>query len=190
MPTIIGGTGAVGSTTTVLPGADLLYINSIGTYPAPFRYEQAMKLEKGTYRLTIRAKVFVKRGRGMVVALICNETTCGTAKKNDAVYVSPVFPSKAEHSEMVVNPVLTEEKNYIVRVFCEDGSECEIDYISLEDAWGSERLQNTQFASSAQITDPRKQPASWTVDATANLYGSVDSAVGKNGSLMINNSAK
>jgi len=40
------------------------------------------------------------------------------------------------------------------------------------------------------MSDPRSQPAEWEVDATANMYGSIDPAFGVNGALMINNPVK
>lgn len=193
VPTIQGSSGQTGTSIKILERKDLLYINSIVTYQSPYRYEQPLKLEKGSYTLKIGAKVYVRKERGMVVALICNESTCGSKKSGQMMYVSPVFPVKTEFSEMtetVAIPDDADNKNYILRVFCEDGSECELDYISLEDAWGTERIQNNNFESSQTLTDPRKQPASWEVDTTANLYGSVDESFGKNGSLMINNPAK
>ncbi|MFH0773815.1 MAG: hypothetical protein V1922_05910 [bacterium] len=193
VPTVIGGSGQEGSTTSIIERKDLLYINSIASYQAPFRYEQALKLEKGTYTLTVGAKMYVRKGRGMVIALICNETTCGSKRKGSPMYVSPGFPIKTEYSQMTNNVTIPEDadnKEYILRVFCEDGSECDIDYITFEDAWGSERLKNNNFTETQSIIDPRKQPTSWEVDSTANLYGSVDPSAGKNGALMINNSAK
>lgn len=182
-----------GETTPITERKDLLYINSIASYPSPFRYEQTFKLEKGTYSLRIGAKVYIRKGRGMSISLICNEDTCGEKKKNQTMYVSPIFPVKAEFSEMtgtITIPDNADYKEYLLRVYCEDGSECEIDYISLEDAWGSQRVHNDNFAETQKMIDPRKQPSSWTVDATANMYGSVDPATGKNGALMINNPAK
>ena len=193
VPTIIQPTGLVGTTAPISEGKDLLYVNSIATYQSPFRYEQSIELEQGKYRLSVGAKMYVRRGRGMTVALICNDTSCGTKKKNDILFSSPVFPKKEEFSEMISNIVIPGDENkkkYVLRVFCEDGSECDIDYISLEDDWGSERVINSHFADIQTITDPRKQPVSWEVDATANLYGSVDPAFGVHGALMINNSAK
>lgn len=192
-PTIMGASGKEGTTTAIRERQDLLYINSIATYQSPFRYEQILKLEKGTYSLLIGAKIYVRYERGVVLALICNETTCGAKKKNEILYVSPVFPVKAGFSEMadsIVIPDNADNKEYILRVFCEDGSECDIDYISLEDAWGSQRLKNTQFAEVQSMIDPRLQPSSWEVDSTANMYGSIDPLFGVNGALMINNPAK
>jgi hypothetical protein len=167
-----------------------LYINSIASYQSPFRYEQELKLQAGAYNLKMGAKVYVKRGRGLVLVLICNDTTCGDKKKGASVYTSPVFPAKKEFSEMIGSVGIPSESNYILRIFCEDGSECELDYISLEDVWGSERIVNMQFQSVDTKVDPRKQPANWEIDDAANLYGSVDPAFGKNGALMINNSIK
>jgi len=193
IPTIIGGAGREGTTTEIAERDDLLYINSIASYQSPFRYEQPIKLEKGTYTLLINAKVYVRRGRGMVIVLICNETACGAKKKNEVLYVSPAFPAKSTFSQLtdtMVIPNDADNKEFILRVFCEDGSECEIDTISLEDAWGSERIANNDFAEVQKISNPRKQPSSWEFDATANLYGSIDPAFGKNGALMINNSIK
>ena len=193
VPTIMGGRGQEGSTTEITERDDLLYINSIASYQSPFRYEQPIKLEKGTYTLLINAKVYVQRGRGMVIALICNETSCGAKKKNEVLYVSPSFPVKSVFSQLQDTVAITDDadnKQLILRVFCEDGSECEIDTISLEDAWGSERIANPDFAEVQKISNSRKQPSSWEFDATANLYGSVDPAFGKNGALMINNSIK
>lgn len=193
VPTIMGSSGQDGTTTAITEGKDLLYINSIASYQSPFRYEQSLKLEKGTYSLRLGAKIYVRKERGVAVVLICNETTCGSKKKNEIMYVSPLFPVKTEFSEMqssLTIPDDADNKSYILRVFCEDGSECELDYIFLEDAWGSERLKNNNFAEVQTMTDPRRQPVSWEVDATANLYGSIDPLFGIKGALMINNSAK
>ena len=192
-PTIEGGSGQTGQTTTYTPRADLLYINSIASYQSPFRYEQGVKLEKGSYTLKVGAKVYVNKGRGLVIGLICNQTTCGAKKMGQTLSVSKVFPMKAEFSEMIDTitiPEAADNKAFILRVFCEDGSECELDYITLEDAWGTERLKNNNFEDVQKLTDPRRQPSSWEVDATANLYGSIDPATGIHGALMINNSAK
>lgn len=188
-----GGEGTVGTTTPISERKDLLYINSIVTYQSPFRYEQSVQLEKGTYSFAIGAKVWEKRGSGMVVALICNETTCGDKKKNEFMFSTPQFPLKTVFSEMkqtITIPDNADNKQFLLRVFCEDGSECEIDYISIEDAWGSQRLRNPQFESGGQMSDPRSQPADWEVDATANMYGSIDPVFGVNGALMINNPVK
>jgi hypothetical protein len=109
------------------------------------------------------------------------------------MYVSPAFPVKDEFSEMTNTFIIPDDadgKQYLVRIFCEDGSECDIDYVSLEDAWGSQRILNTQFDGVQTVSDPRKQPTSWVIDATANLYGDVDPTFGVHGALMINNSAK
>lgn len=193
VPTIEGGSGQTGQTTTFTPRADLLYINSIASYQSPFRYEQGVKLEKGSYTLKVGAKIYVRKERGMVIGLVCNQTTCGAKKMGQMIYVSKVFPVKAEFSEMtdtITIPDAADNKAFILRVFCEDGSECELDYITLEDAWGSERLKNNNFEDVQKLTDPRRQPSSWEVDDTANLYGSIDPATGIHGALMINNSAK
>ncbi len=193
VPTIMGSRGQDGATTKITEGKDLLYINSIASYQSPYRYEQTIKLEKGVYSIKIGAKIYVRKERGVVVAVLCNETTCGTKKKNDMMYVSPVFPVKTEFSEMPDSftiPDNADGKLYTVRVFCEDGSECELDYISLEDAWGSERLKNNSFAETQTVSDPRTQPASWAIDTTAQVYGSIDPLFGNKGALMINNSAK
>ena len=192
-PPGVGGVQPDGASTTITEQKDLLYINSIGSYPAPFRYEQSLKLEKGVYSLLIGAKLFVKRGRGMILALMCNEASCGAKKLGEFMYSSLSFPLKNEYSEMsdkITIPDDADNKEFLLRIFCEDGSECDIDYISLEDAWGSQRIKNTHFTEFEKMSDPRKQPVSWQVDSTANLYGSVDPAFGKNGALMINNPAK
>jgi len=193
VPTIMGTPLNDAATTSITEGDHLLYINSIASYPAPFRYEQPIRLERGTYHLTLDAKVFVRRGRGMVVALVCNEASCGTKMRNQTFYVSPPFPLKGEYSEFtdtITVPDSADYKEYMLRIFCEDGSECELSKISLEDAWGSERVTNGDFSQVQQMSDPRKQPSSWAADSTAVLYGSVDPAFGHNGSLMINNSIK
>jgi hypothetical protein len=190
---VIGGAGAEATTTSILSRGDTLYINSLVAYPAPFRYEQPIKLERGDYMLTLDAIVHVKRGSGLVLVLQCNEATCGTYKKNDVIFRTPTFPQKTEFSEYQQNVSIVDgpaDKSLILRVFCEDGSECEIDKISLEDAWGSERVKNPQFAEFQKASDPRIQPNSWEIDATANMFGSVDKAMGTYGSLLINNSAE
>ena len=144
--------------------------------------------------MSVGAKVLVNRGRGLVVALICNDDTCGGGKKrNDLVFVThrfPVFDYFSEMQQKITIPADGDQKNYLVRIFCEDGSECDIDYLQLEDAWGTDRMLNSQFATAQSMTDPRKQPSGWLVDITANLYGSVDPSQGNKGALMINNSAE
>lgn len=194
-----GGAGVEGITTKINPRQDTLYINSIASYPAPFRYEQPLKLEKGTYTLTVGAKLYIKRGTGLVIVLQCNESSCGETaekkalKKNDIVFKTPTFPLKTDFSELQQSFTIADaadNKELVLRIYCDDGSECDVDYVSIEDAWGSERLKNTQFAEVQQIVDPRLQPSSWEIDSTANLYGSIDPAYGNNGALMINNPAK
>jgi len=196
---VLGTAGTVASTTRIYERQDTLYINSIMTYPAPLRYEQPLKLEKGTYSLVMGARMYAKRGTGLVLVVQCNESSCGKNEnnrelhQNDVIYRTPTFPEKTEFSELRQMFTISDSvsnKQLVLRVYCEDGSECDIDYISLEDAWGSERLQNPQFADSQLVNNPRKQPVGWEVDATANLYGSVDPAYGNRGALMINNSAK
>lgn len=195
----LGSAGKVASTTKIYERQDLLYINSIMTYPAPLRYEQQLKLEKGTYTLVMGARMFARRGTGLVLVIQCNESSCGEnddkkqLHQNDVIYRTPTFPMKTEFSELRQSfnvPMSVGDKQLVLRIYCEDGSECDIDYISLEDAWGSERIKNPQFAEVQKMNDPRKQPAFWIVDATANMYGSIDPAFGNRGALMINNSAK
>ncbi|MCX6730518.1 MAG: hypothetical protein NTZ55_01595 [Candidatus Roizmanbacteria bacterium] len=190
---VIGGAGAEATTTDILPRTDTLYINSLVLYQAPFRYEQAIKLERGDYVLTLDAIAHVKRGPGLVVALICNETSCGTYKNGAVVYKTPTFPQKSGFSEYqgkisIVDGIA--DKELMLRIFCEDGSECEIDRISIEDAWGSERLKNSQFSDFKQLSEPRIQPNTWEIDSTANTFGSIDKTMGVFGSLLINNSAE
>lgn len=190
---VMGTAGPIGQTTKIYQRADRLYINSLTTYPAPFRYEQKLKLEKGDYMLVVAAKVFVQRGAGLVFGLICDETTCGPKKKNEFMFVSSRFPAKEEYSEMkekITIPGDADNKQYTLRVFCEDGSECDIDYIQLEDVWGSDRIVNPQFAQIDTMSNLRIQPSAWEFDETANLYGSIDPAGGKDGALVINNSAQ
>lgn len=195
----LGGSGTVGSTTRVDARKDTLYINSIVSYPAPLRYEQTLKLEKGSYTLVVWAKMYVKKGTGLVIVVQCGEQSCGTnaqgkaLKMNDVAYRTPTFPLKVEFSELKQSftvPDSGDSKKYVLRIYCEDGSECELDYVSLEDQWGSERVKNPQFAEVQSMIDPRLQPSSWDVDSTANMYGSIDPAFGVNGALMINNPAK
>lgn len=195
----LGGVGTVGATTRVSARSDTLYINSIVSYPAPLRYEQSLKLEKGNYTLVLWAKMFVKKGTGLVLVLQCNEQSCGEnaqnkpLKMNSVIYRTPTFPFKAEYSELKQGftiPDGANMKDLKLRIYCEDGSECDIDYISIEDAWGSERVKNNQFNEVVHMIDPRLQPSSWEVDSTANMYGSIDPAFGNNGALMINNPRK
>ena len=177
----------------IIPRSDLLSINSTVAYQAPLRYEQRVRLEKGGYTFTIGAKMNVKMGSGMAIVLICNEDMCGTKRRNEFIYSTSDFPLKTVFSEMkdtVTVPEDTNTKEYILRIFCEDGSECEIDYISLVDAWGNERVRNPQFDGGQQITDSRNQPTSWEVDSMANMYGSVDPTIPNNGGLVINNSSR
>ena len=120
IPTIMGSSGKEGTTTFVRESGDLLYINSLASYASPFRYEQSLKLAKGTYELLIAAKIYVRKERGVVVALICNEDTCGKKRRDQALYVSPVFPVKTDFSELsdkVVIPDDADGKQYIFRIF-------------------------------------------------------------------------
>ena len=193
IPPIMGQAGKEGTSTPIRENTDLLYINSIATYASPFRYEQAVTLHKGTYSLLVGAKIYVRKGRGVAMVVVCNEATCGAKKKDQLMYVSPIFPVKADFSEMAGSftiPDDADNKQYIFRIFCEDGSECELDYISLEDAWGSQMLKNNHFGVAKQYTDAREEPTGWTEDATADFYGSVNNNYGYKGALMINNSAK
>lgn len=193
-PQLIGAQDQMGTTSLIFPREDRLYINSIITNSAPFRYEQSVILDAGTYNLLIGARVRLNKGRGMLVAIHCNESDCGGGKmRNDIIAKTPVFPVKEEFSEMQQTVIIPQEgnkKNYTIRIYCEDGTECEIDYITLEDAWGSNKVANAQFSDAQLYTDPRKQPNSWMVDETANLFGTVDPAAGKNGALIINNPIK
>ena len=195
-PVTASGTGGalqanVGTTTSITQQNDRLYINSIVANPAPFRYEQSMQLQKGAYTLRVGAKVVVNKGRGMLLLLICNSVTCGgSTKSGDVIMQTPTFPQKSGFSEMTQTVTVAQDSNFILRLFCEDGSECDVDYVSLEDPWGSERVTNAQFSQVQMYTDTRKQPTYWQVDTTANLYGSVDLSAGTNGALVINNSAQ
>lgn len=196
---VLGTAGKVATTTRIYERQDTLYINSIMQYPAPLRYEQQIKLNKGTYALVMGARLYNKRGSGLVLVVQCNEASCGEnddkkqLHQNDVIYRTPTFPLKTEFSELRQLFNVSDSvggKQLVLRVYCEDGSECDIDYISLEDAWGSELIRNPQFAEVQPMNNPRKQPAFWEVDATANMYGSIDPAIGNRGALMINNSAK
>jgi len=193
IPTIMISSGKEGVTTFVRELSGMLYIDSLASYASPFRYEQSIKLPKGTYALLVGAKIYVRKERGVVVAVICNENTCGKKLRGQAMYVSSVFPVKADFSEMSDNIVIPDDadnKQYIFRIFCEDGSECEFDYISMEDAWGSQMLRNNHFGTAQQYKDVRMEPAGWTANATADYYSSVDPNYGYKGALMINNPAK
>lgn len=190
---LLGGAGPEAVTTSIIERADTLYINSLVTYPAPFRYEQPIKLERGDYMLTLDAIVHVKRGSGLVLVLQCNEAACGTYKNGDIIFRTPTFPQKSGFSQYQQKISIADgpaDKNLVLRLYCEDGSECEIDNISLEDSWGSERVKNPHFAEFQQTNEPRIQPNSWEIDAAANMYGSIDKAMGTYGSLLINNSAE
>jgi len=196
---VLGSAGTVANTTKIYEGPGMLYINSIMTYPAPLRYEQPIKLEAGSYSLVLGARMAVRKGTGLVIVIQCNEASCGENNdkkkltQNSVIYRTPTFPLKTDFSELRQSFTISSSvsnKQLVVRIYCEDGSECEIDYLSLEDAWGSERLKNPMFTEVQKINDVRKQPTSWEIDTTANMYGSIDQACGVRGALMINNPAK
>ncbi len=194
-----GGGGSSSSSTGTPPervesNGDLLYVNSTTSDQAPLRYEQKVKLEKGTYILSASILTYTARGRGVLVAVMCGESNCGDGKKlNDVVLKTPLFPAttKFVRQEEVFN--VTEQgnnKTYTIRVFVEDGSEADIDYISLTDVWGGERIENFHFEKTGTAVSPRKYPEFWDMDRTGELFSTVDFQKLESGALYINSSSR
>ncbi len=178
-----------------VPGnGDVLYVNSTTFDQAPLRYEQVIQLEKGEYILSASAFVYTLRGRGVLIAVACAESDCGDGKKlNDIFAKTDNFQEAATYIRREIPFTVTEgmnKKKLAVRVFVEDGSEADIDFISLTDVWGGEKLENYHFEKTQKVTDPRQYPQYWEADATGWMYGSIDPLKGKDGSLYINSSSR
>lgn len=202
-PYIIGGTQrssssasansssqSTSSVETVKSNGDLININSSPLDRAPFRYEQQVVLDKGSYTLKGSALIYTSRGRGVLITLACGENDCGNGKKlNDIIAETPKFLVSTEYKEQSVDLTITEEgknKKYMVRIFSEDGSEADFDYVSLTNQWDGEQLSNIHFAQTQDTSISRKFPQMWEIDAAGKLFGTVDPNKGVQGALYIN----
>ena len=174
----------------VKSNGDLLNINSSPLDRAPFRYEQQVTLNKGTYLLKASALIYVSRGRGVLVALACAENNCGNGKTLNAIIAqTPIFSVSTDYKEQSVDidiPEAGKNKKYMVRIFTEDGSEADFDYVSLTNQWDGEQLQNIHFAQTQDTSISRKHPQNWELDASGKLFGTVDPNKGVGGALYIN----
>lgn len=176
---------------TVKSGGDLLNINSTPIDRSPFRYEQQVVLDKGTYTLSAKALTYTARGRGVLVVLACAENNCGNGwKLNTTIGKTPLFPVSSVFVEQESAPIeISEEgknKKYVVRAYVEDGSEADFDSISLINQWAGEQLLNERFAQMNMLAMPRKYPQLWEIDIAGKLYGTVDPDKGTGGALYIN----
>lgn len=173
---------------------DILYINSTTFDQAPLRYEQIVQLDKGDYILSASALVYTLRGRGVLVAVACAESDCGDGKKLNDIYVKiPNFTSTTTFERKEVQFAVsekTQKKRLAVRIFVEDGSEADFDFISLTDVWGGEKLENSHFEKTVKTESPRQFPQYWEGDMTGWMYANVDKQQGVDGALYINSSSR
>jgi|GEM_PF-2300895 len=187
-----GGGGEPEPPDTVGNG-DSLNINSTPLDPNPYRYEQYLKLEKGTYTLSAIIKPYIIKGRGILVTFACGESTCGGGRKlHDIMGKTPLFTTVGQYQEQsatVTVPDDGDNKKYAVRVFVEDGSEAEVDKVSLLDRGATEKLLNDHYPIGSRLSFPRKQPASWEFDIMGNIYGTILTDKGTSGALFINSSS-
>ena len=175
---------------TVKSNGDLININSSPLDRAPFRYEQQVVLDKGSYTLKASALTYLSRGRGVLVTLACAENNCGNGKTlNNIIAETPKFPVSTEYKEQITDINITEEgknKKYMVRIFTEDGSEADFDYVSLTNQWDGEQLKNIHFDQTEDTSISRKHPQMWEMDAPGKLFSTVDPNKGVQGALYIN----
>ena len=193
-------TSSGGSSSSVIPGeqiesnGDILHINSTTFDQAPTRYEQVVNLEKGDYVLSWGTLTYTSRGREVLVVLACGESDCGDGKKlNDVIGQTPHFPLSTTFQRQEVTIHISDagdKKKYVVRIFVEDGSEADFDYVSLTDIWGGEKLQDYHFNTVSKISSPRKYPDYWEMDMAGSIYGTIDTTKGKDGALYINSSSR
>ncbi len=173
---------------------DLLNVNAVTFDQAPLRYEQTVKLDAGRYTLAGSAYVYTTRGRGVLLVLTCGEGNCGNGKKlNDILVKTPLFPVAAQFQQQeadVIIPDAGKDKKYKVRIYVEDGSEADFDFVSLQNIWGGEQLTNSHFGDVAGVVSPRKYPEFWDIDTAGLIFGTVDKMKVKEGALFINSSSR
>lgn len=189
-----------GTGETLQPGeqvtsqGDILYVNSTTFDQSPLRYEQIVQLEKGDYVLSASAIVYTLRGRGVLVAVSCAESDCGDGKKlNDIITKTPGFTDTATFVRKEVTFNISEKldkKKLAIRVFVDDGSEADFDFISLTDIWGGEKLDNIHFDKTVKAASNRQYPQYWEGDTTGWMYANIDTQKGTDGSLYINSSSR
>jgi hypothetical protein len=187
-----GGSGLPGE--HVEPNGDILHINSATFDATPFRYEQAVKLKKGDYILSGAARVYTAQGRGVLVTLACGESDCGGGKKlHQIIAQTPLFALSEDFQIQTITfslPDVMQDKKLYVRIFAEDGSEADFDYVSLTDVWGGEFLTNWHFENYQKIASPRLYPQYWEMDAAGQVLSTVDKLQGVDGALFINSSSR
>lgn len=187
-----GGSGSPGE--HVESNGDILHINSVTFDQAPLRYEQTVKLEEGDYILSGAARVYTARGRGVLIALACGESTCGDGKKlNDIFGKTPLFALSTDFQRKETTIHISnnqKDKKLIVRIFVEDGSEADFDFVSLTDVWGGERLTNWHFYKTEKIISPRSYPQYWDMDDAGQVLSTIDKQQGVDGALFINSSSR
>lgn len=173
---------------------DLLNVNAVTFDQAPLRYEQTVKLDAGRYTLSGSAYVYTTRGRGVLIVLSCGEGNCGNGKKlNDILVKTPPFPVAPQFQQQeadVIIPDSGKDKKYKVRIYVEDGSEADFDFVSLQNIWGGEQLQNSHFGEVGGVVSPRKYPEFWDIDTAGLIFGTVDKMKVKEGALFINSSSR
>lgn len=173
---------------------DLLNVNAVTFDLAPLRYEQTVKLDAGRYTLSGSAYVYTTRGRGVLIVLSCGEGNCGNGKKlNDILVKTPLFPVAPQFQQQeadVIIPDSGKDKKYKVRIYVEDGSEADFDFVSLQNIWGGEQLTNSHFGEVAGVVSPRKYPEFWDIDTAGLIFGTVDKMKVKEGALFINSSSR
>lgn len=173
---------------------DLLNINAVTFDQAPLRYEQTVKLDAGRYTLAGSAYVYTTRGRGVLIILTCGEGNCGNGKKlNDILVKTPLFPVADQFQQQendVIIPDSGKDKKYKVRIYVEDGSEADFDFVSLQNIWGGEQLTNSHFGDLTSVVSPRKYPEFWDIDTTGLVFGTIDKMKVKQGALFINSSSR
>lgn len=173
---------------------DLLNVNAVTFDLAPLRYEQTVKLDAGRYTLAGSAYVYTTRGRGVLLVLTCGEGNCGNGKKlNDILVKTPLFPVADQFQQQendVIIPDAGGGKKYKVRIYVEDGSEADFDFVSLQNIWGGEQLTNSHFGDLTSVVSPRKYPEFWDIDTAGLVFGTIDKLKLKQGALFINSSSR
>jgi len=173
---------------------DLLHVNSNAAYPSPFRYEQTMTLPSTEYVLSGLAKVYTSKGKGAQLVLFCGEADCNNGKKlNDVIAKTPHFKISTVFLRQEVGfKIINGPKKYTLKLFVDDGTEADFDYISIKNIWDGELVENWHFEKKSSVSYPRRYPDGWTVDSVGAMYGGLynqwDPA--NTGMLYINSSAR
>ena len=90
----------------------------------------------------------------------------------------------------MIIPDSGKDKKYKVRIYVEDGSEADFDFVSLQNIWGGEQLTNSHFGDLTSVVSPRKYPEFWDIDTTGLVFGTIDKMKVKQGALFINSSSR